>query len=114
MERYQLTRKEYEDLHEIVSKKRAIKEMLESLKTQLASAIIEEDKWWQKIVKKHGLNNSGYMYSIDHGTREIVVVPKPDKNQKSISNVEKVRVRERAPELNKLVTPEELEAMRKM
>jgi hypothetical protein len=114
LEQYQLTKREYEELHKIVASKRAIKEMLETLKVQLASEIIKEEKWWKKMAKKHNLDISNYAYSINHNTMEIVGIPRPNNKIQPVPNQEQVRVRERAPELSKLVTPEELEAMRKM
>lgn len=119
IERYGLTNKEYNELHKIQSEKRAVKELAESLKTQLATAIIQEDKWWKKMAAKHNLNTTNHMHSISHATQEIIGVPKKNV-QESITQQttaqtpaqDGIRVRERTPEMDKLVSPEELKAMR--
>jgi CXXX repeat modification system protein len=122
MEQHQLGKKEYADLHKIVAEKRAVKEMLESLKAQLSASIIQEDRWWQKMAKKYNLDTAGNVYSINHASQEIVGIPRPQRNtpeqsQQAVQQPQQqaqdgVRVRERTPEMNKLVSSEELEAMR--
>lgn len=119
MERYSLTNKEYSELHKTTSEKRAIKEMLESLKAQLATSIIKEDKWWQKMAKKHNLDTVNHVHSISHSTQELVGIPRPQRQEQAKPQAvvqppaeQGITKRERTPEMDKLVSADELKAMR--
>jgi hypothetical protein len=81
MEQHELSKKDYEALHKIASEKRAVKEMLESLKAQLSNSIIQEDRWWQKMAKKFDLDVQNNVYSINHTTQEIIGIPRPQRQE---------------------------------
>lgn len=128
MEQHKLTKKEYDEIHKLSSEKRAVMEMLEFLKAQLSSTIVKEDRWWKRMAKKYELDTQENVYRINHAEQEIVGLPRPQRNTKQqVQPVENppsqqaqpqpdggIRVRERTPEMNKLVSAEELEAMRAM
>lgn len=119
MEQYPLTKKEYADLQKIISDKRAIKEMLESLKAQLSSSIVQEDRWWRKVVTKHDLDTENNVYSISHATQEVVGMerPKPQTSekpqQKQVQPNRGITLRDRTPEMDHVLSKEEIIAMNK-
>ncbi len=118
METHQLTSGEYAKIERIVAQKRSTKELLETLKRQLAADIIQEDRWWNQIARKYSLDPASYAYSINHQNKEIVGNLRPIQTQAPQQPVQKqpaqpeITVRERTPEMNKLVSQDELEAMR--
>lgn len=79
----------------------------------LANAISREDKWWQSMAKKHSLDMNEAMYNVSFGSQEIIGASKQPQAPKSAPQQE-IRKRERPPEVSGLVSPAELEAMRKM
>lgn len=115
MERYDLTRGEYEQLRSITANKRAVIEMVQSLRSQLASVITSEDEWWQTLASRHNLSVKDTMYSIDHETQQIVGKPKPQRQEQQQPQQEQgIKVRPRAPEVSSLFSKEELDAMNQM
>lgn len=116
LETHKLTKKEYDELHAIVASKKASKEILESVRAQLASAIIKEDKWWKKIAKKYNLDVNNDIHSIDHLNQALVAVPNPKAKpvQEVKQQQEEIKVRPRPPEMTGLISQDELEAMKKL
>ncbi len=113
METHQLTSGEYAKIERIVAQKRSTKELLETLKRQLAADIIQEDRWWNQIARKYSLDPASYAYSINHQNKEIVGNLRPIQTQAPQQPAQpEITVRERTPEMNKLVSQDELEAMR--
>lgn len=74
-----LTQKEYNKLHEILAEKRAVRELLESLKSQLARTLVKEDKWWSKVATRYELDTNNLAYTVNHAEQCIVGVPKPQR-----------------------------------
>jgi hypothetical protein len=113
MEQHQLSKREYEELHKIIAAKRSVRELLESLRLQLSSAIIQEDKWWRKMAKKYDLDTKEIAYSVNHNTQEIVGVPKPKKPEPPVQSIQQVPTIQQVGEEPKIISEEELEALRK-
>jgi len=75
-EEIKLNHKDYQAVHAIVCEKQAIKEMMESLKMQLAKSISQEEQWWIKMIDKHDLKTSDYLYSVNHAQGKLIGKPK--------------------------------------
>lgn len=112
MEKHQLTKRDYEAIRKITADKRAIKELIVTLREQLSDAITKEDKWWQSMSKKLNLNHGDTLYTVSFTSQEVVGTPKQRAPQPQAQ--EEIKKRERPPEISGLISPAELEAMKKM
>ena len=119
MERTQLTAEQYAAYVRIEAEKRAIKELVASLKTQLITCIVREDKWWREVATEHSLDTSGSKHQIDHATQEILSTLKKESitqpaEVKQEPTPQGIRLRERTPEMNEILSPDEIAAMEEL
>lgn len=117
MSKQELTKEEYHQYLTVVAEKKAVKELMESLKNQLTKSIIVEDVWWRKMAEKYELDNQSNVYKMEHSTMSIVAIPREGSEPKK-KEVKKqpggIRMLERTPEMDELLSPEELAEMKKM
>ena len=72
VERHQLTEEEYERLQYLAASKYAVKEMLQTLHSQLSEVIYQEEVWWSEVAEKYQLDSASMEYTVDHNSYELL------------------------------------------
>lgn len=116
MRKIEITQKEYNEVHALTAERRSIKEMLNALTLQLAKVNLREDKWWKDASEKYNFDLQSKSIGVDYKDQTINVgqvadEPKEQAQATLRKGEEVIKKRERPPELNGLISPEEIKAM---